>query len=325
MNDVAARLPRFERKPHAIPAFEITKRVEDILLIVARHRVVRSSHVVDLLAAAEPSTSAQKVIRCLGLLFHAGYLSRPSAQLDAYRAGAGSRPMVYMLGNHGIDILAAKFGFKRSSVDWSTKARTSSRGDIVHALEVTDFMVAMALACKRRGMVELIYFDEIMRELAPPATRAHPRPYHWPVTVEHRGQETELYIIPDKTFGIRDLNRKSGRDRSFFFLESDRGSMPVMRSNLAQSSLGRKLIGYAHTFRADHHKLIYGLPNMRVLIVTTSRQRINSIITAHRQHTAALVSPRLFLMADRKALLGANDFFAHPWLDAAGVERRLLD
>jgi hypothetical protein len=48
--------------------------------------------------------------------------------------------MVYILGNKGIDLLAANYGFRRSSADWTTKARTASRGAIEHALEVTDFM-----------------------------------------------------------------------------------------------------------------------------------------------------------------------------------------
>ena len=158
-------------------------RDEEIIRIVARHRFVRSYHIIDLIAAGDPGTSEQQIKRRLQLLFHGDYLSRPKVQVESYRAGAGSRPMVYILGNKGIDLLAAKYGFRRSSADWTTKARTASRGTIDHALEVTDFMVALALACRRQGRVEMIYFDEIMRELAPAEMRANPRPYHWPVSV----------------------------------------------------------------------------------------------------------------------------------------------
>jgi hypothetical protein len=46
----------------------------------------------------------------------------------------------------------------------------------------------------------------------------------------------------------------------------------------------RKLIGYGTTYRDDHHKRVYNLPNFRVLTVTTGRKRIENIITAHRHH-----------------------------------------
>ena len=91
MSDASLRLPRFKRQPDAIPGFAVTERDEEILRIIARHRVARSYHVVDLLAATQPGTSEQKILRRLHLLFHGGYLSRPSAQVDSYRAGAGSR------------------------------------------------------------------------------------------------------------------------------------------------------------------------------------------------------------------------------------------
>jgi hypothetical protein len=330
MTTAAERLPRFERKPGDIPNFEITARDEEIIRIVARHRFVRSYQIIDLIAAADPSSSEQRIKRRLQLLFHGDYLSRPKVQVDSYRAGAGSRPMVYILGNKGIDLLAAKYGFRRSSADWTTKARTATRGTIDHALEVADFMVALALACSRHGRLQMIYFDEIMRELAPWETRKNPRPYHWPVSVRPSARwkgrgATTIYVIPDKIFGIRNLDRPEGKNRAFFFLEADRGTMPVVRPGLDKSSLLRKLIGYGFTYADDLHRRYYGLQNFRVLTVVPSRQRLGTIIAAYKQHTAALVSPRLFLFADRAGLIGTESFFNYDWVDAAGERHRLLD
>lgn len=331
MTTAAERLPRFERKRTAIPNFEVTPRDEEIIRIVARHRFVRSYHIIDLLAAADQSTSEQQIKRRLQLLFHGDYLSRPKVQVESYRAGAGSRPMVYILGNKGIDLLAAKYGFRRSSADWTTKARTASRGTIEHALEVTDFMVALALACARHGRLQVIYFDEIMRELAPPETRKNPKPYHWPVSVRPiprrwRGKEVKThYAIPDKIFGIRNLDRPEGRQRAFYFLEADRGTMPVVRPDLDKSSLLRKLVLYGFTYEDKLHRQYYGLPNFRVLTVVPTRQRINTIVAAHEQHTKFLLPAGLCLFADRRGLLDAEEFFAYEWLDAAGESHRLLD
>ena len=81
---------------------------------------------------------------------------------------------------------------------------------------------------------------------------------------------------------------------------------------------------YGCTYRDGHHSEVYGLPNFRVLLVTTGRKRIESIIEAYRQHAASIASPRLFLFAE-KGLLSAPDFFEDQWTDAAGERHRLLD
>jgi hypothetical protein len=145
--------------------------------------------------------------------------------------------------------------------------------------------------------------------------------------VQHRagGKETELYIIPDRTIGLRDRARPDGRNRKFFFIESDRGTMPVVRTNLAQSSHLRKLIGYGLTYKGDYHSRVYGLPNFRVLMIVPSRKRIESLIAAYRAHAAMIgASPRLFLVVE-KEVLSAPDFFEYEWTDAAGERHRLLD
>lgn len=183
MDFTTARKPRFQRKPNLISqGFRITARDEEILLTVARHRIARSTHVIALIRAMYPAASEQQLLRRLEGLYHKRYLSRPSAQLETYLAGAGSRPIAYMLGNRGADLLAQKYGWRRAAVDWTAKARTATRGEIEHAIEITDFMVVLDIACRRRGTLAVMYFDEILREWAPQATREAPRPYHWPVS-----------------------------------------------------------------------------------------------------------------------------------------------
>ena len=323
----AARKPRFKRKPAPCRAgFLITERDEQIMLIVARHRIARSTHIVPLIQAAHHGASEQQILRRLERLYHARYLSRPQAQLETYRAGAGSRPIAYMLGNRGADLVALNHGFRRSTVDWTAKARTATRGEIEHAIETTDFMVALDLACRRRGTLELVYFDEILRTFAPAATRANPRPYHWPVSAPWHGGEHELYVIPDKIFGLRDRTRTGERACKFFCYERDRGSMPVVRSNLAQSSILRKLIGYGATHRAGLHTAIYGLPNFRVLTEAPGRQRVtNMIVEGYQRHLSDLYPPGLYLFTDRRTLFAAEDFLEHLWLDGAGERHRLID
>lgn len=319
------RLPRFVRQPRALPDVQITARDEDIIQMVARHRFITSAQIIELLAAMLPGGSEQQVLRRLQYLFHGNFLSRPKAQVDSYKAGGGSRPIVYALGNRGIDLLAGKYNFRRASVDWTAKARTAIRGEIDHTLEITQFMVALDIACRRRGTLQLIHFDEILATIAPEETARSRRPYQWPVALRWKGSDVVLHPTPDRIFGIRDLERREGANRKFFFLECDRGTMPTERSDLTKTSYLRKLIGYAETYRHDLHTRRYGLANVRVLSVTPGRQRISNIIAAYRKHAAALVSPRFFLFADRRGLGSAEDFLDYAWLDAAGQQHRLLD
>src|ERR1051326_651272 len=196
------RLPRYRRRPRAIRRFRVMPRDEEIIRIVARHRFIPSTHIIALIRATDPEASEQNLTRRLQLLFHGDYLSRPLIQVEIHKAGGGSRPVVVILGNKGIALLAEKYGFRKSSADWTSKARTASRIAIEHALEVTDFMVALALACSHHGRLQMMYFDEIMRELAPPETRRSPQPYRWPVSVRPsarwQGRESgTFFAAPD--------------------------------------------------------------------------------------------------------------------------------
>jgi protein involved in plasmid replication-relaxation len=322
---ITGRLPRFERRPRAIPAFETTERDVEIMKIIARHRFITSAQIIALIDAMFPGASEQKILRRLQLLYHSGHVARPRAQVDAYKAGGGARPIVYSLGNKGIDYLAANFGFRRASVDWTAKARTAVRGEIDHSLEITEFMIALEIACRRRGTLQLIHLDEILATTAPVETRQAKRPYQWPVTLRWRGTDVVLHPTPDRFFGIRDLERPEGANRKFFWYEGDRGTQPTTRRTLDKSSMLRKGIGYAESYRRGIHTKRYGLPNIRILTVTPGRQRIGNIIEAYREHVAAFVSPRVFLFADRPGLHRADDFLDYPWIDAAGEQHRLLD
>lgn len=323
--DITDRLPRFERRPRAIPGFEVTERDEACLQIIARNRFITSAQIIALIMVMFPGSSEQQILRRLHRLYHAGFVARPKAQVDVYKAGGGARPIVYAIGNKGIDHLAAKFGFRRASVDWTAKARTAVRGEIDHALEITEFMVALEIACRRRGTIQIVHFDEILATVAPAETRASRRPYQWPVALRWKGSEIVLHPTPDRIFGIRDLERPEGRSTKYLFLEADRGTMPTARRNLDKTSMLRKIVGYAETYRRDLHQKRYGLPNVRVITVTPGRQRIGNIIATYREHAAALVSPKFFLFADRASLRRAEDFLDYGWVDAAGEQHRLLD
>ena len=127
-----------------------------------------------------------------------------------------------------------------------------------------------------------------------------------------------LGVDPDYVFAI------GYPDRRFraFLVECDRGTMPVDRANLMQTSLKRKFLTYAAAKRALLHERQFGWKAFRVLIVTTNAQRVDNILATIREcvpeHDRAL-----FLVADRVSLAGA-DIFSHPWRDARGQTLSLI-
>lgn len=289
-----SRLPRFRRSPAGAGVFDLTVRDEALLWHVFTHRFLSSAHLVHLAGG-----STQPVLRRLQLLYHHGHLDRPRAQLDYYHQG-GSRPMVYGLGSKGARRLGvASGGFEERQV---------GRLHLQHTLRVADVLVSIEVAC--RGRREFLSEATLREDLAPG------RPFHWAVTVRHGGGFRRVGLIPDGVFALHDVD---GR-RVLYFVEADRGTMPVSRRSLAQSSFLRKLLAYAATWEQGLHGSRFGVARFRVLTVTSSPARARRLVEA----CAAL--PRgqgLFLLTDHTAFMAAADPFSLEWLDGNGGVSRL--
>jgi hypothetical protein len=230
--------------------------------------------------------------RRLKLLYHHGYLERPRAQLEYYGRG-GSRPMVYGLGSRGAKLLEKELGIATSG---SEANHEIGQIFLEHTLLVSDVMVSIELACRKSDGVTLLYEDQLA-----PQTK-----FQWRVKVpEHR---VTLGVVPDRVFVLEHANHAGGRQRVYFFLEADRGTMPVVRSGLAQTSFYRKLIAYEATWAQKVHQRKLGIHRFRVLTVTTNAKRVTSLLEAcsrlKRGHG-------LFLFADRTVL--EKDPFSAAW------------
>src|ERR1035441_9466508 len=145
------RLPRFKRSPD-IPPLRLTSRDGEILKCLQRHRFLRSDHIVALSGG-----SRQQVLRRLQMLYHHGYLERPRCQIDYYQSG--SRCIAYGLGNKGAALLKREFALPSYSQDWNWKNRVT-RFFLEHALLISDVMVAVESACRKRPGIKLIFPDE---------------------------------------------------------------------------------------------------------------------------------------------------------------------
>ncbi len=211
--------------------------------------------------------------------------------------------MVYGLGNKGGRLLKEEMGGVICRLSWGEKNRAIGRIFFEHALLVSDVMVALALACRKIAGVRLLTNDDL--SLLDGVDR--PRQFRWRVQVNGH---LNLGIVPDRVFALDVSDGDGNTERAFFFLEVDRGTMPVVRKNLSQSSFYRKLLAYQATWTSGLHRSQFGFHRFRVLTVTTSAARVNSLVDACSQLRSG---HGLFLFCDQVSLKTHGDILRMPW------------
>jgi hypothetical protein len=306
------RRPRFRRASEP-PAFRLTE--DDVVIIrhLAKHRFLRSTHI-----AALVGRSADRTNDRLSRLFHAGYLDRPRAQLDYYPT-SGSAPIAYALADRGARLLAERDGMQRANGEWSRKNREAGRPFIEHQLEITDFYVALQRAMRDRRDIRLIHHDQLI-ETFPERTRQQRNPLALRVSLMHGDTVHEVGVIPDLIFGLAFADGS----RRCFMVEIDRGTMPVSRGDLTQTSFERKMRAYLTAHAARQHEQHFGWKTFRVLVVTTDWHRTQSMTEALRQiRFPNSPGGSLFLFALRDQLR-TSDPIGHTWRDGNGRDASLM-
>lgn len=300
------RKPRFRRV--RTRRFLVTDRDLEIVQAVHRYRLLNSEHISALVEGSD-----QVIRRRLQLLYHARYLDRPAVQIVNFHRNPRPEPMVYALGNKGAELVAEHLGVSRGAVDWTAKNRKIRETFYRHTLMVAGILVAFEASCRRHGNVRLIPWEEILETKCPPETRRLKRPESWRVRIPGKGEHG---ITPDAIFGLQYLDRPEGRNRSFFFLEADRGTMPVKRRTLAQTAIYKKLLLYHATAVQKLHTRRFGFKAFRVLTVTASpdRERVRSMVEAARTLDGLQGT---FLFGDEQSFL-SGDALSHEWRSGRG-------
>jgi hypothetical protein len=294
------------------PAFRLTEDDVQIIVLLARHRFLRSTHIAPLVGRSLDRTN-DRLLR----LFHAGYVDRPRAQLD-YFPTSGSAPMVYALADRGARLLNER-GIEFANTEWSRKNGEAGRPFIEHQLEIVDFCVSLHLAVRGRGEIRLIHSDELIASF-PEHTRRMRNPLALRVTLSHDGEAHEIGVVPDLIFGIG----YSDGSRRCFMVEIDRGTMPISRSDIRQTSFERKMRAYLTGYATRQHEQQFGWKTFRVLTITTDEHRAQSMTeTLRKLHMPQSPGSALFLFGLRGDLL-ASDPIAHIWRDGAGRGVRLI-
>lgn len=293
----SSRLPRFKRNNQIAP-IQLTDRDREIIRLVHRHRFLRSSQIAALMLG-----SPQQLLRRLKLLYHHGYLERPRAQIEYYHRG-GSRYIVYGLGNKGGTLLKQELGIAFRHVSWGEKNRSIGRIFLEHALLVSDVMVSLELACRQSGRVRLVPGDQLA---LPNKVTGKRQPFRWRVKVKG---DVKLGLVPDGVFALEYQSQDGKSQRAYFFLEADRGTMPVMRRHLSQTSFYRKLLAYEATWSQSIHESRFGFHRFRVLTVTKSQARVKSLVDACSKLERG---QGLFLFADRSILEKPEEILSASW------------
>ena len=311
MGSSPSRRPRFRRAEEP-PTFRLTDGDVEIVRLLARHRFLRSTHI-----AALVERSVDRVNDRLLRLFHAGYVDRPRAQLDRF-PDRGSAPMVYALANSGARLLAEHDDPSLAGSDWSRSNETAGRPFIEHQLEIMDFYVALQIATRERKDVALIHPHELVASFPGPSGSRDPFALH--VKLSDGGAVYDIGLVPDLAFGLRFPDGT----RRCFFVEIDRSTMPVFRSDIRQTSIARKMRVYLAAHAAKLHEQQFGWKAFRILTVTTDSHRVQSMTTSLR----SLQMPQgpgsqLFFFATSTEL-GASNPLTHVWHDGNSREVRLM-
>src|SRR3954469_25703900 len=300
----SVRRPRF-RRAAVPPPFRLTEDDVEIVRVVARHRLIRSTHIATLVGRSLDRTN-DRLLR----LFHAGYIDRPRAQLDYYPT-FGSAPMIYALADRGVRLLQEWDGVEFRNPEWSRKNREAGRPFIEHQIEIVEFEVGVQRAVRARSGVKLITAEEIIADA--PRRLPSANPFLLRAKLSDHGTVRDTAIIPDFVFG---LELADGARRNFV-VEIDRGTMPVRRSDPEQTSIERKMRVYLTAHAAKLHKEQFGWANFRVLFVTTNQERIETMIDASRQSQARRhsVGASLFWFSTFSEIKEVADLLALEWRD----------
>ena len=312
---IAAALPL--RRSRFVPAAEsppflLTPRDIEIIRQVARHRFLSSTHISDLLAAPH-----KKIGDRLTFLFHGKYLDRPRGQKERYRDGGGSERMVYALANRGAQLLIEQDGYGKADIDWTRKNREVTHRFIQHTLAIADVRVGLRRSVRTRSGFELLEPQQLLTSM-PATTQAMNNPWAWRANVQFNNGSKEVGLVPDYAFGIVFPDGK----RRCCLVECDRGTMPIDRSNLEQTSMLKKFLAYTAGKRLKLHQRQFYWKVFRVLIITNTPERVANLLTTVRQRVHA-DGHDLFLITDRASLTNA-DILAHAWHDARGKTHSLV-
>ena len=308
-----ARGRLFQRPEKARP-IHITSRDVALMTNVARLRLASAAQL-----SALDGGSQQNVERALLALWENEYLERPEAQAVSRKRENGSRSLIYGLTRKGAGYLRRQgFDMQRRLLDGIDKERGAGWRFIEHSVGISEFFVRLELAARKRKNLRILERSEILED-APKSRQG--RKVRLAASIRLGGVQKKNAVVPDGFFGLRFLEEEQ---ESYFMYEKDRGEMPIeRRKNLQGTYIAKKLLTYYEASRQQQHVHELGIPNFRVLVETTTPERVEQMLDAVDKITDGKGS-NIFLFIDERAL-STSDPLAASWISGKRLPIRLTD
>jgi hypothetical protein len=248
---------------------------------------------------------------------HGGpYLDRPVR--DKKRFVSDAREVIFDTSPHIYDLAPAGIELMKSL---RPEHRAPRSDPLLHRMFTACITASIHLAAQEAGHTFLSANEILSHEKVPQKTRDRWNPLSIPVDPEPQDPyalsiPVEPHsITPDALFGIRYADGKL----RLFVLECDRGTEAITRTETKHNTFANKLDLYGKVFERGLHEDHFGFRTLMVLTVTTSEQRIESMM----EHLPRRTKPFLF---KAKSVLGRfwevptvmPDLFTEPWIRDGG-------
>lgn len=250
----------------------------EILELLAQYKYLRSSSIQVLL----PHRGFIGLRRTLRTLFDIGLLTKPDEQRKGYNSLHS--PDIYMLTPKGERFLLDRNISPKTITRLYRKMTEGPVRNFAHSMMICDTLSSIQAGAKEAG-VEFIPWTDVV------ARTDHPNPMKLPFSISHKqlkyDAKTRLWsidpsgkhetvsdhAISDGLFGLR----YPDGNVSFFILEAEHGT-PVCSKTLHRNSYFRKFLAYRDIIKSEVYKDQLKIPNLRVLVVAPSANRISSMI-----------------------------------------------
>lgn len=241
------RLPRY-KVAETPPRMRLTERDQRVVEWVYLFRFLTREQIRLLEFKNSSLVACQKR---LSLLYHNKYLSAIHKPVPA---GYGSAKRVYCLSERGRDLVAFMHdGLDPSEIKWKRKYNEIEHYYLEHSLAINDIRVAFTVAAREKGF-SLEWIPEW--ELKALKERVE--------DPEREGRH--IAITPDAYVVLKGKGRKA-----CFFLEVDRATE-------ANKRFKQKVKGYVEYVRTKKYQERYKTESLRVLVVTTTKKRLQNLM-----------------------------------------------
>src|SRR5919197_886813 len=277
----------------------IDDRKLDMLQWLMKYDLLTTHHV-----ALLDGGSQQSVSRILHRLLLSGHILRPYGQRQSFYDKR--EPWIYGLANPGANTLAEKRGIPRGKLDWTKKNRVA-KGNYKHKRLLNELRVRLEVDVRHRPAISYMERAALNRELPTPVTT-------WRVPVMDEGKTYEDGVSPDDVFRLIFHNEPKPHNFGTFFSEADRATEPNDTDTAREVYLYRKMLAYYFTYMLGIHTELFGFKEFRVLVLTTSAERVENLIEVNKRFHNGEGS-ELFLFTDLGALRASPHVLEHEWIN----------